>query len=69
MSFLLGKFNFSQRIGVYVFKQADYFDAIYHRWGIQYSINPHWGVGVNLQAHRQVADFIDLRVIYSWRAK
>jgi len=67
--FLLGKFNFSQRIGVYVFKQADYFDALFHRWGIQYSINRHWGVGVNLQAHRQVADFIDLRVIYSWRAK
>jgi len=67
--FLLGRFNFSQRIGVYLFNQAKYFDRVYHRWGIQYAINKHWGVGVNLQAHRHVADFIDLRAIYSWRKK
>ena len=63
--FILGKFLFSQRIGVYVFDQTPYYDQIYHRWGIDYMINKHWGIGVNLLAHRQVADFIDLRITRS----
>lgn len=65
--FLLGKFLFTQRIGVYLFDQTPYFDRIYHRWGIHYRINEHLGVGFNLQAHRHVADFIDVRFIYSWQ--
>ena len=64
--FILGKFLFSQRIGVYVYNQTDYFDPIYHRWGIHYNMNKHWGIGFHLMAHRHVADFIDLRVTYGW---
>ncbi len=67
--FLLGKFIFSQQIGVYVFNPTARFDPIYHRWGIQYLSNNHWGIGARLLAHRHVADFIDLRVIYSWSKK
>ena len=63
--FLLGKFLFSQRLGVYVFDESPYFDAIYHRWGIQYQSKKRWGFGFNLLAHKQVADFVDVRVIYS----
>ena len=63
--FLLGKFLFSQRLGVYIFHQTPYYDRIYHRWGIHYMINRHWGVGLNLLAHRHVADFIDVRLSYS----
>ena len=65
--FLLGKFLFSQRLGVYIFNQTPYFDRIYHRWGIHYRINKHWGAGFHLKAHRHVADFIDVRVTYSWQ--
>jgi hypothetical protein len=65
--FLLGKFIFSQRLGVYVFDQTPYFDQIYHRWGILYRLNKHAGIGFNLQAHRQVADFIDIRAVYSFQ--
>ncbi len=64
--FLLGKFIFSQRIGVYVFDQTPYYDQIFHRWGIHYMMNKNWGVGINLMAHKQVADFIDLRMSFSW---
>ena len=64
--FILGKFLFSQRIGVYVYNQTDYFDAVFHRWGIHYNINKHLGIGFNLMAHRHVADFIDLRVTWGW---
>lgn len=65
--FLLGKFLFSQQIGVFVFNQVPDFDRIYHRWGLHYRISKHWGVGFNLQAHRHIADFVDIRVIYSWQ--
>jgi hypothetical protein len=63
--FLLGKFLFSQRLGVYIFDQTPYFDRLYHRWGIHFRINRKLGVGLNLQAHKQVADFGDLRFTYS----
>lgn len=67
--FILGKFLFSQRLGVYLFDETPYFDRIYHRWGIQYRINPQWGAGFNLQAHKQVADFVDFRISYSWQKR
>jgi hypothetical protein len=63
--FLLGKFLFSQRLGLSVIDQTPYYDRLYHRWGLQYRINQHIGVGFNLQAHRQVADYVDLRFTYS----
>ncbi len=73
--FLLNRFVFSQEIGFYVFKQTDVYNdtyrnlyyTMYHRWGITYKIKNHWYVGINLLAHRQVADFIDGRVIYRIR--
>jgi hypothetical protein len=65
--FLLGKFSFSQRLGLYVFDQTPYYDQLYHRWGVQYQINRHFSAGFNLQAHRQVADFIDLRIMYTFQ--
>ncbi|MHA4844635.1 acyloxyacyl hydrolase [Flavitalea antarctica] len=67
--FLLGKFIFSQRLGVYIFNPTDYFTTIYHRWGIQYRFNKNWGAGFHLQAHKHVADFIDLRIVYSLQKK
>jgi hypothetical protein len=67
--FLLGKFLFSQRLGIYIFDQTPYYDLMYHRWGLQYYINHHFGLGFNLQAHKQVADFVDLRVVYTIQKK
>lgn len=65
--FLLGKFVFSQKLGMYVFDQTPYYDLVYHRWGIHYFINKNFGIGLQLKAHRHVADFVDLRVSYSWQ--
>ena len=65
--FLLGKFAFSQRLGVYIFNETPYYDLIYHRWGIHYFMNKHLGIGMQLKAHRHVADFVDLRITYSWQ--
>ncbi len=65
--FLLGKFLFSQRIGVYFFDQTPYFDAWFHCWGINYRINKSLDVGLNLKAHKQVAEYFDFRIVYSFR--
>ncbi|MDE3211740.1 MAG: acyloxyacyl hydrolase, partial [Bacteroidota bacterium] len=63
--FLFRKFNFTQQIGYYLYKDIAYINRIYHRWGLYYKWNAHWMGGVNLSAHRQSADFLDMRVIYS----
>ncbi len=62
--FLLGRFQFSQGLGVYVFDQTPYYDRIFHRWGLQYRINSRFSAGVNLLAHRQIAEFVDFRLTY-----
>jgi hypothetical protein len=67
--FILGKFLFSQRIGLYLFDETPNRDVLYHRWGIQYSISENFGVAFTLKAHRHVADYLDLRLIYSWQKK
>lgn len=65
--FLLGKFIFSQRFGIYLYNPTNYFEDVYHRWGIHYRIDKQWSVGFNLLAHRHIADFIDLRLTWSWQ--
>lgn len=67
--FLLGRFQFSQRLGVYVFDQTPYYDRIFHRWGLQYRINSNVSAGVNLLAHRQVAEFVDFRLTYTFQKR
>lgn len=62
--FILGRFLFSQSLGVYVFDKTPYFDRLYHRWALQYQVGKHMGIGISLKAHRHVADFADLRVSY-----
>jgi hypothetical protein len=65
--FLLGRFIFSQQIGVYVFQQNPYYDSWFHRWGLLYRAGRHYGLGFSLKAHKHVADYVDLRMVYSWR--
>jgi hypothetical protein len=67
--FLLGRFQFNQRLGVYVFDQTPYYDRIFHRWGLQYRINRHLSAGFNLLAHRHIAEFVDFRLIYTFQKR
>jgi hypothetical protein len=64
--FLLGKFIFSQQLGIYVFNPSPYDAGWFHRWGLLYGLNKNIWAGVNLKAHKHVADFIDVRLVYSW---
>jgi hypothetical protein len=62
--FLLGKFIFSQKLGYYYFSEMPY-ERFYHRWALGYRITRHWGAGFSLLAHKQVADFFNVKVTYS----
>jgi len=64
--FILGKFLFSQRFGVYLHQAGNFYDPVYHSWGITYGFSKHWSVGFNLRAHRHVADYSDFRLVYSF---
>ncbi|MBK7854556.1 MAG: acyloxyacyl hydrolase [Bacteroidetes bacterium] len=62
--FLMGKFTFSQQLGIYILEPSGYFDDVYQRYGLTYFLNKHLGAGISLKAHRQVAAFLDGRVLY-----
>ena len=64
--FLLGRFLFSQQIGVYFFRPYKKGDDIYQRYGLVFRVTEWLSLGINLKAHRHVADFIDFRVGYSF---
>ncbi|MBT8220570.1 MAG: acyloxyacyl hydrolase [Bacteroidia bacterium] len=60
--FLLGKFLFSQQIGYYIYKPYAPGDEVYQRYGLVFRAFNRLSAGINLKAHRHVADFLDLRV-------
>jgi hypothetical protein len=62
--FLLGKFFFTQQLGLYLLNKTPYYNRIYHRWALRYQFNKRWFAGIGLKAHLQVADFIDARLLY-----
>ncbi|MCD4725656.1 MAG: acyloxyacyl hydrolase [Bacteroidales bacterium] len=64
--FLLGRFLFSQQIGVYFFKPYKKGDYIYQRYGLVFRATEWFSLGINLKAHRHVADFLDFRLGYSF---
>jgi hypothetical protein len=65
--FLMGCFNFSQQLGIYIFKAEDYFKPIYQRYGLTYALTKSISMGVNLKAHGKEASFLDGRIVYSWK--
>lgn len=70
--FIFRRIFFSQQLGYYLYKDTkDFsrlynqaFPAVYHRWGLRYKLNDHLYAGFNLLVHKQVADFIDVRLQY-----
>lgn len=64
--FLWGKVNFGQQIGFHLINPQNKFSTLYHRWTISHSVTKKISIGVSLLAHRQVANFPDVRFIYKW---
>ena len=59
--FLIGRFRFSQQLGVYVYAPYPAYDPVYQRYGLEYHTENKLFLGINLKAHRHVADFFDVR--------
>jgi Lipid A 3-O-deacylase (PagL). len=64
--FQLGRFRFSQQLGIYIYSPAKAKDPVYQRWGLDFFVLKRFYVGTNLKAHRHVADFMDFRVGVVW---
>lgn len=60
--FMLGRFVFSQQIGVYIYDRARHHDFFYHRWGLDYKNKHGVFIGGSLKAHRHVAEFTEVRI-------
>jgi hypothetical protein len=65
-AFLLGKFSFSQQMGVYLYKNNPSFTWLYQRWGLTYQYAKHIQAGINLKAHANRAHFLDARIGYNF---
>ena len=63
---LLGKFNFSQTVGIYFNRPEPNSDPIYLRVGLSYKVSKRVFVGVNLKSHTNVADYMDFRTGYTF---
>lgn len=59
--FLMGRFSLSQQLGVYLYDPSHYNDPVYQRYGLNYRIGKTLLIGINVKAHREVADFLDFR--------
>lgn len=64
--FLLGRFNFSQQFGVYLYDPYNREADVYQRYGLDYQITQKLFSGIGLKAHGHVADFLDFRVGFSF---
>lgn len=62
--YLLGKFALTFDLGLYLYNINRSTDLLYQRYGVIYKIRDKICLGVNLKAHRHVADFFDIRIGY-----
>ena len=67
--FLFGDFIFGQQFGAYLSQPYTVSADVYQRYSIVYRWTPHFSLGIGLHSHGHVADFIDVRVAYSWLPK
>lgn len=57
----IGRIRFNQQLGIYVYAPNKARDPVYQRWGLEYHTQNKLFFGINLKAHRYVADFLDVR--------
>ncbi|MCX7986807.1 MAG: acyloxyacyl hydrolase [Bacteroidales bacterium] len=61
---LIGRIVFYQKLGAYLYSPYKAKDPIYQRYGLMYRATKNIWAGVDLKAHRHVADFLDIRLSY-----
>ncbi len=63
-AFLLGRFRFSEQLGLYLFRPYKDLSKVYQRFSLTYRVSDRVQAGFGLKSHLQVADFLDFRVGY-----
>jgi hypothetical protein len=59
---LIGRFEFSQALGAYVYSPYRARDPVYQRYALKFRLTRRLFTAVTLKAHRQVADYLDGRI-------
>lgn len=62
--YLLGKFSLTFDLGIYLYNVNRRTDLVYQRYGANFKIMEKICLGVNIKAHRHVADYFDIRIGY-----
>ena len=62
--FLFGKFDFSQALGFYLYKEFPTDNSVFQRYALHYRLTKNIEVGFSLKAHLAVAEQMDVRVNY-----
>jgi len=66
IDWLFGRFIFYQHFGIYLYSPVKALSAIYQRYGLSFRFTDHVFAGINIKAHGQDADFMDVRVGWSF---
>jgi hypothetical protein len=62
--FLFGRFDFSQALGIYLYKKYPTPNSIFQRYVLDYRITKKIQIGFSLKAHLAVAEQMDVRASY-----
>ena len=65
VDWVFGKFIFSQVFGYYLYAPVPAKHLVYQRYGITFRFTEHLFTGLNVKAHAQDADFIEVLIGYS----
>lgn len=65
-NFLMGRFYFSQYIGLYLYNPVAVHPRLFQRYALVYAPARRWRAGIALKAHAEVASFLDVRLGYAF---
>lgn len=61
---IMGRFTFSQHLGIHLQKPEQDHERLFQRWGLSYRLSEKLTTGLNLKAYRNVAIFLDARATF-----
>ena len=66
VDWLFGRFIFYQHLGIYLYAPVKAQKAVYQRYGLNFRFSERMFAGINIKAHGQDADFMDVRLGYAF---
>jgi hypothetical protein len=63
-TFLLGRFAFAQKGGIYVWSGHSTQSPFFQYYTLDFGVNDGFGIGFGLKAHGKVAEFVGIRLLY-----